>query len=161
MDIISDTNIWIDFQTIHGLELPFRLNHSFYLSTETLKIEFLFPPGITKKLIELGLVPLELNEAEYFAVPEIMASHPRLSRHDALALSIAIERKYILLTGDKALRKAGEAAKVTIKGKLWIFDELKRENCITSLEYRQYMHALLEHNGKSIRLPKSEILKRL
>ncbi|MDD4079059.1 MAG: hypothetical protein PHP58_05030 [Eubacteriales bacterium] len=161
MDLISDTNIWIDFQTIHGLELPFRLSHRFYLSTETIKDEFLVPPGITNKLVELGLIPLELNKAEYFTVPEILASHPRLSRYDALALSIAIKRKYILLTGDKALRKAGEAAKVTVKGTLWIFDELKRDNCITNKEYQHYLNVLLEHNGKTIRLPKSEILKRL
>jgi len=161
MDIISDTNIWIDFRTIQGLELPFRLSHRFYLSTETIINELLVPPGITHKLVKLGLIPLELNAAEYFAVPDIMTSHPRLSRYDALALSIALERKYVLLTGDKALRRAGEAAKITVKGTLWIFDELKRDNAITNKEYQHYLNALLEHNGKSIRLPKCEILKRL
>lgn len=136
MDIISDTNIWIDFRTIQGLELPFLLSHRFYLSTEAIKDELLVPPGIACKLVELGLIPLELNAAEYFAVPDIMASHPRLSRYDALALSIATERKYILLTGDKALRKAGEEAKIKVKGTLWIFDELKRDNCISNKEYQ-------------------------
>jgi predicted nucleic acid-binding protein len=78
-----------------------------------------------------------------------------------LALSIAKERGFALLTGDKALRNAGEAAGVKVKGTLWVFDELNRQDCITDSEYHRYMVALRDYNGKSIRLPASEIHKRL
>jgi predicted nucleic acid-binding protein len=78
-----------------------------------------------------------------------------------IALSIAIHRNYPLLTGDKHLRKAGEANNVTVRGTLWVFDELLRNNCITTKEYKSYMRSLLIHNGKSIRLPSAQIIKRL
>ena len=32
MEISSDTNVWLDFYIIGGLELPFRLEHVFWSS---------------------------------------------------------------------------------------------------------------------------------
>jgi hypothetical protein len=44
---------------------------------------------------------------------------------------------------------------------LWLFDELKRLQCIYADEYHQFMLALNKNNGKLIRLPFSEIRTRL
>ena len=64
MRFSSDTNIWIDFQTIDALALPFRLNHSFYISVDAVNDELLTPAGINEALLSLGLIPLEVSEAE-------------------------------------------------------------------------------------------------
>lgn len=64
MYISSDTNIWVDFQIVNALELPFKLSHTFCLSEEALKSELIVPPGIDENLINLGLKPLELTEKE-------------------------------------------------------------------------------------------------
>ena len=36
MNLISVTNIWIDFETISVLELPLRLNYKIHLCAETI-----------------------------------------------------------------------------------------------------------------------------
>lgn len=161
MQLICDTSIWIDFQVVKGLELPFRLNYCFYLSADAVEDELLSPPGLGNKLIESGLTPLEVSMEEYLSVQDIMNSYPKLSRYDALSLAMAIKRGFTLLTGDKALRKAGQAMGVDVKGTLWLFDELKRLQCISVNEYHHYMLALNKNNGRLIRLPASEIRQRL
>ena len=161
MYISSDTNIWIDFQIVSALKLPFKLSHKFYLSEETLKDELLTPPGIDEHLISFGLISLELTEEEFFYVFNIVGKYPQLSRYDALALAIAKRRGFVLLTGDKRLRKAAAEEGVEVRGTLWIFDELLHEKIIDEEEYKQFMKKLKQHNGKDIRLPMSEIEKRI
>lgn len=160
MYISSDTNIWIDFQIVGALELPFKLSHKFYLSEETLKDEFL-TPGIDERLINYGLIVLKITIEEFFYASSIVAKHPQLSRYDAMALSIAKHRGFILLTGDLRLRKAATEDGVQVCGSLWVFDELLRENIISKSEYINYMKDLKQHNGKAVRLPMSEIEKRI
>jgi predicted nucleic acid-binding protein len=161
MQLISDTSIWVDFLVVDGLELPFRLGYCFYLSTDAIEDELLSPPGLSRKLMDYGLNPLAASVEEYLAIEDIMLSFPKLSRYDALSLAIAVKRSLPLLTGDKALRKAGQAMSIDVKGTLWLFDELKRLQCIYADEYHQFMLALNKNNGKLIRLPFSEIRKRL
>jgi hypothetical protein len=64
MYISSDTNVWVDFQIVGALKLPFMLSHKFHISEETLQDELLTPPGINKTLIEYGLIALELTERQ-------------------------------------------------------------------------------------------------
>lgn len=161
MFISSDTNIWVDFQTIDALELPFKLSHKFYLSEEALREELITPPGIDENLVKFGLIALELTEEEFFNASDITEKHPRLSRYDALALAIAIKRKYILLTGDKELRKVAETEGVVVRGTIWVFDELLVENIITREEYINFMKDLKSNNGRKVRLPATEIEKRI
>jgi len=119
MYISSDTNIWIDFQTVGALELPFKLSHKFYLSEETLKDELLTPPGIDESLINYGLNTLELTEEEFYFAYSIVEKHLQLSKYDALALAIAKKRGFILLTGDMRLRKAAAEEGVEVRGTIY------------------------------------------
>ena len=65
------------------------------------------------------------------------------------------------MTGDGALRKAAMREKVKTIGTIGIFDQLMAGNYITEHEYKFYLQQLLKHNGREIRLPKSEINLRL
>lgn len=161
MHISSDTNIWIDFQTIDALSFPFRLDHSYFMSADAIEDELLNPPGLGKQLVALGLLPLELTTTEFFAVLSVLKSYPQLSRYDAAALVVARERGYVLLTGDKRLRGAGISEGVTVRGTLWILDELEQEGRISREEYDTCLTVLLKHNGGMIRLPVAEIHKRM
>ncbi len=87
--------------------------------------------------------------------------YPRLSIQDRIALSIAKSRNIILLTGDKALRKAAEEEKVPILKTLGLLDKLYEGNYITTEEYSHCLFKLAENNGKTIRLPDNEIRKRI
>lgn len=161
MHISSDTNVWIDFQIVGALELPFKLSHKFYLSEVTLKDEFLTPPGIDERLLNYGLIALKITAEEFFYASSIIAKQPQLSTYDAMALSVAKKRDFILLTGDLRLRKAATEDGVQVRGSLWVFDELLRESIVSKNEYINYMKDLKQHNGKVVRLPMSEIEKRI
>ncbi|SEV85625.1 PIN domain-containing protein [[Clostridium] fimetarium] len=131
------------------------------MSEETLKDELLSPPGIDKRLIMYGLLTLELTEDEFFYAFGIREKHPQLSSYDALALAIAKKLGFVLLTGDKRLRKAAVEEGVEIRGTLWVFDELLHEKIVTEQEYTEFMKQIKQHNGDDIRLPISEIEKRI
>lgn len=161
MYISSDTNVWVDFQIVGAIKLPFLLSHKFYISDETLQDELLTPSGIDKTLVEYGLIALELTEQEFYFAYEIIVKHPQLSRYDALALSIAKTRGFVLLTGDRRLRTAASEAGVQVRGTIWVFDELLRENVLSEREYVEFMKELLKNNNSEIRLPSSEIETRI
>ena len=71
------------------------------------------------------------------------------------------KRGFILLTGDMRLRKVALEEGVLVHGTIWVFDELLREKIITKQEFIEFMKRIKQHNGKDIRLPISEIDKRI
>lgn len=163
MDLSSDTNVWIDFYIIGGLELPFRLDHIFYMSSDAIGDEVLSPADLSVKLVGLGLVGLEVSEDEYYLAYSFVVKYPKLSRYDGIALAISKLRGFILLSGDRALRCAAECEGVEVRGTLWVYDELVRFDRITLEERLFYLSLLEDNNGgcRGVRLPASEIRKRL
>lgn len=161
MHICSDTCIWIDFQTINALELPFKLNCKYYISSDALDEELLFPSGIKEELLKLGLIAYEIGDEELLLVYDYQDKYPKLSTNDAFALAIAKRNRYTLLTGDKNLRLAAEYEDVAVKGTLWVLDEILKEALISKKIYRSYVSDLRKFNGQKIRLPEAELRKRL
>lgn len=64
--ISSDTNVWIDFNTIDELDLPFKLNVTYIMYEEAIDNELLQPSWFKDKLIELGLVGVDITVEEFF-----------------------------------------------------------------------------------------------
>jgi len=159
--ISSDTNVWIDFLIIERLDLPFRLNHTYCMSSDAIRDELLSPPGCSDKLLSLGLQPIEIDDDELLLTIEYGLQYPKLSTYDRIALAIAKNRQIILLTGDGVLRKAAVEQKVQVKGTIWILDMLLDELLISKEEYRSALLALQDANGFEVRLPGEEIRKRL
>lgn len=161
MYISSDTNIWIDFKTINALEMPFKLNYDYVMSNDAIQDELLSPTELKDELLSLGLTPTELDDAELLLVYAYGSKYPELSAYDTFAMAIAKKRSYILLTGDGNLRKAATAEGVTIKGTLWVLDELFKKGHLSKADYKQYLLELQKYNGRQIRLPAVEIQKRI
>lgn len=163
MFISSDTNIWIDFTLIDAVQLPFRLPHSFYMSTDAIDAELIQPRGLAQRLVEYGLIPTEITEEEFQYAIKTMEEVPKLSMYDCFALAIAKYRNYILLTGDGRLRKQASKENVEVHGTLWIFDTLYTSQLIGKEEYRCYLNQLLHRTmtKTGIRLPVAEIRKRI
>lgn len=159
--ISSDTNIWIDFSTVNALELPFRLDCTYLMSSDALKDEWLNPRGRGSELVALGLKAVDISTEELYYAAEVRAKNPRLSVYDVFALAIAKFRGIVLLTGDGRLRKTAVAEGVTVHGTLWVFDELLCKGKITEEEYRGYMMELKKQNGNTVWLPEVEIYKRI
>lgn len=164
MEIISsDTNIWLDFEIVGCLEEPFKLKdvHKYIMSADTLRDEILSPPELGLRLVELGVEAVEITEREYILVSSYAEKYAQLSVYDRIALSIAVNRKIKLLSGDKALRTAAQREGVEVHGSLWILDMLLLLGKVQKSRYIEILRKMKSLNGNRIRLPEKEIEKRL
>jgi len=159
--ISSDTNIWIDLNEIDALELAFRSSLRYVMYHETIRKEVLYPENLNEKLLSLGLVAVDITADEFFCADEINQKYARISVHDSIALAIAKNRNIILLTGDKALRRAAAAEGVTVMGTIGLLDHLYSEGAINKGEYINCIRFLKEKNNGIIRLPEEELIRRL
>ncbi|MBQ6230774.1 MAG: PIN domain-containing protein [Eubacterium sp.] len=157
--ISSDTNIWFDFLMIDQIELPFKLDYTYLIHHEVLDKEAIHPPGLTDKLIRLGLVKTEMDTEEFYDVFQLSERYNRISIYDAIALSIAKHRKIPVLTGDKALRKAAQHENVMVLGTLGLLDEAYYGEKISGKEYLSCLDGFLGHPER--RLPVDEIQLRI
>lgn len=159
--VSSDTNVWIDFDTIKRLKLPFKLPYVYLMDSDAVNDELLNPPGLGKKLVRFGLKETQLSEEEFFLTEDFMEKYVKLSRYDCIALAIAKVKKIMLLTGDASLRRTAELENVKVIGTIGILDQLKEGCYIDSNEYAYCIGTLLKYNGGRIRLPEKELKKRL
>ena len=159
--ISSDTNVWIDFQLIDKINLPFHLPFTYIMSSDAIEDELLSPKDFKEQLLANGLQPIEYTYEEFELAEQYGLQYPRLSIYDRLALAIAKVRKITLLTGDGALRRAAKNENVSLLGTIGILDLLFRLSYIEREEYVECLQMLQKYNGGQIRLPKSEIENRI
>lgn len=159
--VSSDTNIWIDFEVISRLNLPFLLPYQYIMYHEAAERELLNPPDLKENLIHYGLslVRMTIQEASYLL--ELTRKYRALSNFDAAALAIAKKRSIPLFTGDKALRNAAQKENVDVIGSIGILDQLFEGKYIAEEEYIYCLAEMSKYNGNKIRLPQSEIDKRM
>ena len=157
--ISSDTNIWIDFNTISRTDLPFRLPCTYIMYKEALRKEIINPPELLTDLQKRGLIGVDITIEEFFYADELSKKYVKLSGYDRTALAVAKYRKIPLLTGDNPLRKAAEKEGVEVFGTIGLLDKLYEGDYINKLEYQFCLESLLEH--KERRLPEEELQKRI
>lgn len=157
--ISSDTNIWIDFNTISRTDLPFRLPCTYIMYKEALRKEIINPLELLTDLQKRGLIGVDLTIEEFFYADELSKKYVKLSGYDRTALAVAKYRKIPLLTGDNPLRKAAEKEGVEVFGTIGLLDKLYEGDYINKLEYQFCLESLLEH--KERRLPEEELQKRI
>ncbi|MGI6113719.1 MAG: PIN domain-containing protein [Mahellales bacterium] len=159
--ISSDTNVWIDFSVIGRIELPFLLPYTYIMNSDAIDDELLSPIGLRDELLRCGLVSVDITIEEFELAEEFGPRYPRLSIYDRIALAIAKSREIVLLTGDGALREAAKFENVNVIGTIGILDQLLDGGYINTNDYKLCLLELQKHNGKEVRLPKSEISLRL
>ena len=159
--IVNDTDIFIDLHSIGLLEcfceLPYEIRTVDFVMAEIsnpqqyAEIERLANEG---KILVASFTPEELSEIveEYSNVPG------NLSLPDCSVCYYARKYDITLLTGDRQLRRYAEAGNLTVKGTLFVFDELIAHSVITPHVAALKLKELYSIN---IRLPKSEIQSRI
>lgn len=157
--ISSDTNIWIDFNTISRTDLPFRLPCTYIMYKEALRKEVINPPELFVDLQKRGLVGVNLTIEEFYYADELSKKYVKLSGYDRIALAVAKMRNIPLLTGDNPLKKAAEKEGVEVFGTIGLLDKLYDGDYINKLEYQFCLESFLEH--KERRLPTEELQKRI
>ena len=71
---------------------------------------------------------------------------------------IARENGWLLVTGDKKLRVAGQGQKLEVRGVLWILDELFRLDVVRGPDLAAALQAMLDRGA---RLPDTECNQRI
>lgn len=112
-------------------------------------------------MLEAGLVGVDITIEEFSLADSWENIYPKLSIQDRIALAIAKQRNIVLLPGDMALRKAATKEGVSIMGTLGVLGRLYEGSYITSDEYEYCLSGFLRQNGGVVRLPNSELKKRL
>ena len=160
MYISSDTNIWFDFEEIGFPEHPFLLDNDYFISDVTYHDDIRFSETVRRIVESNKLHVISVPSQEIALAIEMSRRYPTITIHDAIALSIAKTRGWILLSGDGRLRNAAETESVECHGTLWIYSQLKEQNILPKEEYLKALENLLdavENNRR--RLPKSEIIQ--
>ena len=159
--IVNDTNIFIDLHSIGLLEALCELPYD--VRTVDFVIAEITDHNQAEALSALtteGKIRIESFDAEELG--EIISEHSsvpgNISIPDCSVCYYARKHSATLLTGDRQLRRYAETSNVSVRGVLFIFDELVANNVIPSQQAATKLRELLAIN---VRLPKAEIDKRI
>lgn len=148
--LVGDANIFIDMDVGDLIRPMFRLADIFatpdVLYSEELKLHHAELPA-------LGLRIERLNGAEIAEVNRLSIVYPDPSFNDLLALALAKQRHWPLLSGDSGLREAATTENVEIHGTVWILERMVKCK-VLSLERGWHALTLMRNNDR--RLPWAE-----
>ena len=148
--VITDANIWIDLHRGGITSEAFKLDLVFK-TPDLVAHEILSPSAASLK--RLGLHVVELPGVRVLEIIQLARKYPRPSRPDLSALVLAATEGAILLTGDKALRAAGEEEGIEVRGLLWLLDEMVKSQVLTGGRAISALQQMLQ-NGS--RLPQTD-----
>ena len=147
---ITDANIWIDLHLGGVTAEAFKLNLVF--KTPDLVAHEMLSPSVAS-LQRLGLHVVELPGVHVLEIIHMARKYHRPSRPDLSALALARSERAILLTGDKALRSAGDEEGLEVRGVLWLLDRMVDSQVLTGSKAIAALQLMLK-SGR--RLPQFE-----
>lgn len=121
MLLVGDANIFMDFAAADLTPALFRLGH------ELVVPEVLFHEELASRhahLLELGLQLREMSGDQVQRAAVMMARHLGPSANDILALTLAVDLKCPLVTGDARLTAAAKAEGVDLLGTLSLIEQM-------------------------------------
>lgn len=157
--ICVDTNILLDFECINRRDLLYTTPLPFYSEKKVLLDDLKSTPDVLQKNLEAGLKLVHRTKEEVLLEIQYITQYRRCSPCDLTLLAIAKCRQYLLLTGDKDLRRAAREENVVYKGTLWITDQIYLQHIIDEEQYILMLEMFL--GSKERRLPHSKIKKRI
>ncbi len=155
LKLVVDSNVWI------------HLCHAGLLNEATaLPYELVSPDAVVGELEDPAGHNLVVGRARVASLsPSGIARVWTLAQRyagpspaDLAALVVAEDEQCALVTGDNSLRKAAEAEGVTVRGVLWVLDELVAEAAVTPARAAEGLRAML---AQGARLPGDECRRRL
>lgn len=158
--VVNDTNLFIDL--IHAelidffFQLPFEVHTTDFVVGE---IEDPEQEAIIRELIETEMLYVAIMDStEVEEILHLQVADNRLSIPDCSVWYYSKRNGYILMTGDNLLRKTASNDHITVRGILYIFDELVRSGLISPAEASIKLQFLLDTGS---RLPKDDCKARL
>jgi hypothetical protein len=155
--LVSDTSILIDLGRADLRQAAFSIGAEFVVPDLLYERELRDSGGA--ELLALGLRVESLDESEVERAQAYRRDHPRLALPDTFALTLAKNRRWLLLTGDGALRALAVAEEVECHGVLWLIDLMQGECAAEAATLHAGLKRLSCH--PRCRLPRAEIEIRL
>lgn len=154
--LIVDANIWIDLEAggiAHEVfKLDFRWHCPDFVISEINDSHFV------SRLLSNGLKVIRSSGKEIREIQELNSKHLNLGLNDTVALYHAKGRACPLITGDKALGLVAQEYSVTVRGTLWIMDELISHGVLKGKKAKAALQKMVK---KKRRLPSGEVERRL
>jgi hypothetical protein len=155
--LVSDTSILIELERGQFLEAMFGCGLVFVVPDLLFGAEL--ADGNGPYLRKLGLGVIALNGDELTAVQQLKLESNKLSLPDCSALICGRRPDHSLLTGDWRLRAEAERLGLTVRGSLWVIDQLELAGNIAGATLHAGLTQMAAHHR--CWLPKSEIAARL
>jgi hypothetical protein len=126
--IIKDACILFDLVDLNLLEDFFQLEVSAFTTPQVIgEITDETQWNVISKFIEIEKLKIDA-EGKYEVIAQLYDENPGLSIADSSVLEIAIRKNAIIYSSDGILRKISVKRDITVRGVLWIIEELyKRE----------------------------------
>jgi predicted nucleic acid-binding protein len=143
MILVSDTSVLIDLDRGRLLDAVFRLPDVFAVPDVLYQRELSGEWG--ERLIKHGLRVEEVSGQGVADAIRYRYQRPSLSVADSLALALAKERQWTLLTGDNDLRLLASAERVECHGVLWLLDLIEEADIIAVRLLHDGLEAISTH----------------
>ncbi len=153
--LVSDTNIWIDFERAGQLQLLFRLPYQFS-TTDFVASEL--GDEVRVQLVGFGMSIISLDSSGIRDLHQLKMELRNPSLADLSCYYVARRDGSTLLSGDRKLREAAQAANIEVFGTLWLLDRLVEHSVLTAHDAAIALEAMIQANG---RLPAHECSNRL
>lgn len=154
--VIKDACVLFDLVDLNLLDSFFNLELRAYTTAQVIS-------EITNeqqfKLIDVYLKNGKLqvdNAGELMDITKINKSYPGLSLTDSSVLELAIRKQAIVYSSDGGLRKASEKEGMTVRGILWVIEELYN---LKNLSSHEAVSLLNKYELINQRAPLNEIKK--
>lgn len=158
--VISDANILIDLAQIEMLAVFTKLNFKLF-TTDFILEELNQTQGVLvdELVFSKELVVIETNEIEdYYGITNLLNQTNGLSFEDCSVWYYSKKKNGTLLTGDAKLRREAEKDNVEVRGIIFVFDEIVKQNLLKPTEAALKISQLKQINP---RLPINELDKRI
>ena len=157
--IISDANILIDLANLNILDAFTQLNFNCH-TTDYVLAELNNEQQTLIKQLELDgkMQVISSDSQDIMGILQLVGKSSGLSVQDCSVWHFSKKINAVMQTGDRKLRKEAESDKITVRGILFIFDELLRQELI---DFQKAIHTITLLQQTNNRLPADEINKRI
>ncbi len=158
--VINDANILIDLAKLDLLDVFSRLNFELYTTDfvyEELNEEQKSPVSSLLKSGVLNIIET-VDIQDFREIYRLLDKSSGLSFEDCSVWYYSAKLSGMLLSGDGKLRKQVRKSGIEVRGIIYVFDELIKQNLISFSKGIEKIEQLLQLNN---RLPKNEIEKRI
>jgi len=131
--VIKDACILFDLVDLNLLEDFFQLNVSAFTTPQVIgEITNESQWGEVSKFIDNGKLQIDLD-GEFEVIAGMFDEHAGLSIPDCSVLELAIRKDAIIFSSDGSLRKISARKNLTVRGVLWIVEELHSRTLLSKI----------------------------